>query len=216
MNIKGLNIKACIFDLDGTILESCSVWSDVDDHFFHKRGMEIPSGYSKAITALGFEESAVYTKNTYHLEDSVEDILKEWMDDVEEEYKNVVPIKANAKALLDHLKENNIPMAVATANTKSCYEPCLKRLDLYKYFDFVLDVKTIKGGKNSPEIFLTCAERFGIKPENILVFEDSLIAINTAKSAKFKTCAVFEKTCRDEEHKNKSADIYIIDFKELL
>lgn len=216
MKILDLNIKACIFDLDGTILDSCSVWSDVDRLFFNKRGMDIPKGYAKAITALGFEESAIYTKNTYNLEDSVEDILHEWSSCVEEEYKYKVEIKANAKDLLDELKKNNIPLAVATANTKSCYEPCLKRLGLDKYFDFVFDVTNIKKGKNSPEVFLKCAEKFNLKPEEILVFEDSVVALKTAKNSSFKTCAVYERTCHDENEKIQSADLYIKDFKELL
>ena len=216
MKIKGLEIKACIFDLDGTILDSCSVWANVDDRFFKKRGMEVPKGYGKAITALGFEESASYTKRTYNIKESEEEILKEWMEDVEIEYKERVPLKANANVILDYLKENNIKLAVATANTKSCYEPCLNRLDLYKYFDTVLDVKSIKGGKNSPEIFLKLATSFNAKPEEILVFEDSLVALRTAKSANFKTCAIFEKACHDEKEKKDIADLYIKDFTDLL
>ena len=39
MKFKGKEIKACIFDLDGTLLDSCSIWKEVDERFFEKRGI---------------------------------------------------------------------------------------------------------------------------------------------------------------------------------
>ena len=41
MKIKHLDIKAVIFDLDGTLLDSCKVWFEVDQNFFNKRGKEL-------------------------------------------------------------------------------------------------------------------------------------------------------------------------------
>ncbi len=178
--------------------------------------MEIPSDYAKAITALGLEESAKYTKKTYNLPDSEESIINEWMNDVKKAYIETVPLKANVGLFLEYLKDESIPIAVATANTKECYEPCLKRLGIYDKFDFIYDVKNIKGGKNSPQVFLSCSDRYGIDPSEILVFEDSLVALKTAKDSGFKTCAVYEEVCKDEELKKEIADLYIKDFTELL
>ena len=53
MKFKGKEIKACIFDLDGPLLDSCSIWKEVDERFFEKRGMQVPSDYSKEIGPLG-------------------------------------------------------------------------------------------------------------------------------------------------------------------
>ena len=45
-NIRKLKqIKGAIFDLDGTLLDSMGVWSDVDRIFFARRGMEVPKDF---------------------------------------------------------------------------------------------------------------------------------------------------------------------------
>lgn len=215
MEIKGIEIKGCIFDLDGTILDSCLVWKEVDDNFFGKRGMKVPEGYAQAIMALGLEEAARYTKETYHFEESIPSIVDEWLSDVRHCYEKEVKLKDNAKKYLKKLYEAGIPLVIATANSSECYGPCIDRLGITKYFLGAYDVKGYKKGKCSPELFIKCAEDLNLLPEEILVFEDSIVPIKVAKEAGFKTCAVFEKTCLDEEKKEKEADIYIKDFKEL-
>ena len=56
-----MKIEGVIFDLDGTLLDSTWVWSQIDTDFFEKRGFEVPKDYSTAIMAMGFEEVAKYT-----------------------------------------------------------------------------------------------------------------------------------------------------------
>ena len=41
MKIKGKEIKGIIFDLDGTLIDSCSIWHEVDHDFFAKRNMDM-------------------------------------------------------------------------------------------------------------------------------------------------------------------------------
>lgn len=216
MKIKDFEIKGCIFDLDGTLLDSCSIWSEVDQNFFKKRNMEVPKGYAKAIMALGLKESAEYTKKTYNLEDSVEDIMKEWLNDVQKKYEYEVQLKNNAKNYLKKLYEYGIPLVIATANTSECYIPCIDRLGITRYFIGAYDVKDYEGGKSNPEIFIKCAEGMNLKPSEIMVFEDSIVAIETAKKAGFITCGVYDSSCGNENEKKLISDVYITDFKELL
>ena len=78
MKFKGNEIKACIFDLDGTLLDSCSIWKEVDERFFEKRGMQVPSDYSKEIGPLGLDKASEYTIKRFNLKEKKEDIINEW------------------------------------------------------------------------------------------------------------------------------------------
>ncbi len=216
MKIRDFEIKGCIFDLDGTLLDSCSIWSEVDKNFFKKRNMEVPSDYAKAIMALGLKESAEYTKRTYSLDDSIEDIMNEWLNDVQKKYEHEVKLKNNARKYLKKLNENGIPLVIATANTSECYAPCIDRLGITKYFIGAYDVRNFKDGKKNPEIFVKCAEGMNLKPNEIMVFEDSVVALETAKKAGFITCGVYDSTCGNENEKKNISDIYINDFGELM
>ena len=77
MKLLNHDVKAVIFDMDGTLIDSTGIWHEIDKAFFAKRGLELPSDYAQHIVHLGLKQAAVYTKGTYHLEESVEDIMKE-------------------------------------------------------------------------------------------------------------------------------------------
>ena len=216
MKFKGKEIKACIFDLDGTLLDSCSIWKEVDERFFEKRGMQVPSDYSKEIGPLGLDKASEYTIKRFNLKEKKEDIINEWLSDVIRCYEEEVELKPYAKEFLDFLNKNNIPMFVATANSRECYEPALKRNGIYEYFDYIENTSSYPKGKKDPAIYLDLSERCGIDPKNIIVFEDIVIGLENAAKAGFITCAIYEKTSQEEDKKKDIADFYCIDYLELL
>ena len=78
MKICGKKIKAVIFDLDGTLLDSSFIWGDIDREFFAKRNMKIPPTYSDEIAHIGLNEAAILTSQKYCPNEKPEDILQEW------------------------------------------------------------------------------------------------------------------------------------------
>ena len=63
-------MKAALFDLDGTLLDSLGVWADIDRAFLAQRGFEIPADYVSSIRGLSFLQTAQYTKERFHLKES--------------------------------------------------------------------------------------------------------------------------------------------------
>ena len=217
MKLLGHEFKAVIFDMDGTLIDSTDIWHAVDKNFFAKRGMELPSDYAQHIVHLGLTQAAVYTKETYHLKESVEDIMQEWHDMSIDMYRYTVGLKDGVAELLDLLKKNGIKMAIATANDEPLYKPCIERLGIGSYFDAIADVNTAKEGKQSAKIYLDLAEKLGSEPQNTLVLEDMPTCVKTAFNAGFLTVAVYDKASKeyDDEKKDNSL-LFIHDFYELL
>lgn len=210
-------IKLIIFDLDGTLIDSTSLWFDVDKEFFENRGMEVPENYAKEIAHIGLRAAAVHTKNKYFPNEEIEDILNEWNLLSLKGYEETIPLKENAKELLELLYNSGITLALATANSKSLYEPCIKRLDIEKYFSFVIDVNSCKEGKNSPEIYDKICHRFNVQKENTLVFEDSLTALITAYDAGYNVVAVYDVNSTKDLAKTTAKSHYFIkNFKEII
>lgn len=217
MIINNKKVKAIIFDLDGTLIDSNNIWSDIDKAFFNKRGMDIPTTYVDDIAHIGLYEAAIYTKNTYNIKESIEEIMQEWKQGSANKYLYEIPLKPNALNLLEKLKKENIKLAIATANNKELYIPCLKRLKVYEYFDFIADVDIVKKGKNSVELYDYVAEKLNVKREETAVFEDIAVGLKTAYENGYISVAVYDKnSIKDEELKRKYSHLYINDFKELL
>ena len=88
---------------------------------------------------------------------------------------------------------------------------------VYDYFDTFTSVDDVKRDKNYPDIYLYTAKKLGLYPNECIIFEDILIAINTAKESNFKAIGVYDKSSYNDLDKIKvKSDKFIYDFKELL
>ena len=216
MKIGNKEIKGIIFDLDGTLLDSCSIWSDVDEIFFKKRGIELPLDYGEAIGHIGLDKAADYTISRFHLNEKKEDIIKEWKDGVLDLYAHSVKLKPHAYEFIKYVKNSGVKFCGATANDEDCYKSALINNGIYDDFSFILEVTTVKSGKDKPDVFYEAAKRLNVDINECAVFEDLLTPIKTAKDAGFYVIGVYEESSKDEEKKKKYADIYIKDYNELM
>ena len=216
MKLLDRDIKLAIFDLDGTLIVSTGVWADVDKSFFSKRGMDVPKNYQKEIAHIGLKEAAKITKEKYCPNENIEDIIEEWKEMVIEEYRDKIGLKEGAKELLDKLISLGVHLALATANNKDLYEPCLKRLEIYDYFDFIIDVNSTKEGKNSSEIYDKVSEHFNLSRENVMVIEDLPQALNTAYNAGYLTIGIYDpSTSKSDKEMEKICHLYVKDHNKI-
>ena len=210
------NFKGAIFDLDGTLLDSMGLWHKVDIAFFENRNMPIPEGYIQAISPMGTYNAAVYTKETYNIKESVEEIIDEWRTIAKREYSQHVKPKNGAKEYLLSLKEKGLKLAVATASDKDLFEDCLKKYGIFNLIDFFVTVNEVGKGKSSPDIYLHAAKKLDAEPNECMVFEDIFTALSTAKNAGFYCVGVYDGSSASDVEKNKEiSDKFIYDFNEL-
>ena len=217
MKLLNREIKLVIFDLDGTLLDSTYIWSDIDRDFFARRGLELPIDFFDQICHLGLTGAAKYTINKYHLNEKEEDIIKEWRDASIRYYRDIIQLKPHAKEFLEYLKNNDVILSLATVNDEMLYKPCLERLGIFKYFSLVKDVNSIKVGKESPKLYESINEHFNIKKENTAIFEDIVLGLKTAYDNGYLTIAVDDAATKDTyAEKKANSDYYIFDFLELI
>ncbi|MCL2527187.1 MAG: HAD family phosphatase [Defluviitaleaceae bacterium] len=206
-------MKAYIFDLDGTLLESMDIWGKVNNGFFNKRGMSCPDNYYEAIAATYIDEAAIYTKNQFGLKESPEDIKKEWLTMAAQAYSNEVQLKPYAKDYLTRLSKEGKKLAVATSLPTELLEPALHNHEIYNIFHAICTAREVGCGKSKPDVFLLAAKKLGVAPEDCLLFDDILAAVKSAKSIGMKVCGVYDKSsAHDWEEIKQTADYTIIDF----
>lgn len=216
MNVNGKIFNAAIFDLDGTIIESNSVWEKLDIIMLEKRGINPTDEFVESLTAMSYEEAAEEFRNL-GIDISTHEFISEINILAEYEYANNIKLKDGVKEYLELLKINNIKIGLATASTENLYIPVLRNNGIYDYFDVCVTTYDVGKGKEYPDIYFEAAKRLGVSSERCVVFEDIYKAINTASSAGMVTVGVYDWYSKSDKEKiSLIADKYIQNFNELL
>lgn len=208
-------IKGAIFDIDGTLLDSMPIWSDVGERYLRQRGIQAEEGLGEVLFAMSLEQGAAYLKNSYRLPEQENQIRQGVLDIVEQFYRREVLLKQGAKEFLRQLLQRHIPLALATTGDEALAMAALERLGIAGYFKAIFTCTALGTNKHEALIYKTAAEFLGSSPEETAVFEDVLHALLTAKKAGFVTVAVRDAaSSRDKEQILKTADIYAESFSD--
>ena len=217
MKILDREILLVIFDLDGTLLDSTSLWAKIDQIFFARHNQEVPPHYGATISTMGLKKAATYTKEHYFPELDEQAILDEWDFLSKKEYEEEIPLKEGAIELLECFKQHNIPLAIATANSPHLYKPALKRLGIENYFQYATDPSCSASNKSTSRMFDELAAHFGYAPKNVMVIEDSMVPLQVCKAAGYLTIGVYDKsTTKDILLAKSNSDLFLNNLGELI
>ena len=206
-------IKGAIFDLDGTLLDSMSVWDTIGEDYLRSLGIEPRENLAEAFKTFTLEQSAEYYRTHYGVTLSVEEIVDGVNRMVEDFYRYTAPLKKGVPEFLAKLSENGVRMCVATVTDKYLAQAALTRLNVRRYFTEIFTTTEVGYGKNSPEIYRAALSHLATEKRQTLVFEDTLHALMTAKNDGFPVAAVYDVHESRQAEMKANGDYYITDFE---
>ena len=178
-------ITHVIYDMDGLLLDTESLNEQVNAAIVKRYGKTFTTEIKIAIAGTTAINSAKTIIESLQLPLTIDEYLAE-------RNKLLYPLYSSAKTfpgvikLVEHLAQHNIPQAIASSSSQQNFElKTVNHQDWLKHFQlFTLgDDPEIQQGKPAPDIFLLTAQRMNAKPENCLVFEDSLSGMKAAIAA---------------------------------
>lgn len=178
-------IKAVILDIDGTLLDSLSVWSEADREFLLRRGISYDPEVSRRLKALHFVSASQFLIDLYSLSDSLENVCAEITDIVRQKYFFEIPLMPYAAEFIKYCSKKGIKLCAATSNSRELSEGALLHNGILESLLFVMTSDEVGSDKSSPDIFLKCAQRMEAAISETAVFEDSPHAAASAHSAGF-------------------------------
>lgn len=211
------DIKAVIFDIDGTLIDSMRVWTDIDDMFLAKYHLTEPEGFHEGMEGKSFSETADYFLELFPgLPHSREELEEEWNQMAFDIYTKELRLKKGAYELIQSLHIQGIKLGIATSNNRKLAEGTLRNNGIFDWMDAVWTADEACAGKPAPDVYLKVAASLEVEPEYCLVFEDIPNGILAGKNAGMKVCAVEDWFSKKQEPlKRELADYYIQDFDDV-
>lgn len=205
--------KLLIFDMDGTLLDSMELWTNLGRFYLESKGKIVQDDLEKIIDSMTLEESASYFKFTYKLKEDVDTIIKQILDFIKDKYLYEIPLKKGAYNYLKSMKKKGNLMCILTTSEKSLAIAALKRNGVLNLFNEVYTDKDFDMSKRESQLYINVCKNMNVNSNEAVVYEDSLYAIESAKKAGCKVIGVYDDfSKKDWKRINFIADEVIINF----
>ncbi len=205
------NIKLCVFDVDGTLIDTREFIVQAFEYTLAKHGFPVPTK-EEIIKNIGkplAEDYKVFT----NLDDTAELCAthRAWQN----ENQNLTKLFPDVEETLKALKEKGIKIAVATIRSKITSIGSLQQTGLDKYIDLVLSIEDVVNPKPAPDCVIKAGEHFNIPMSEIFMIGDRHSDIESGKNAGAKTIGVTYGNDGGDISK-ANPDYVINDIKEIL
>lgn len=166
-------IKAVAFDLDGLMFNTEDIFDLAGKELMRRRGKVMTEECHHAMLGRRPEEAFNELKRLMDIDEPIESLMLETKELFEGFIDDHLAPMPGLFDLLGDIDRRNIPRAVATSSPHDYMREMLNRYDLFDGFVHHLAAEDVTKGKPEPEIYLTTAERLGVRPGEMLVLEDS-------------------------------------------
>jgi beta-phosphoglucomutase len=191
-----MEIKACLFDLDGVIVDTAVYHFQAWRRLANSLGSDFSEQQNEQLKGISRMESLEMILAWGGIQLSHQEKL-DWASRKNDWYLEAVQLMTAKEILpgvvdfLNELKENKIKIALGSASKNS--KLILNKIDLLHYFDAIIDGNNITKGKPNPEVFLMGAQATGSLPEHCLVFEDAEAGIQAAIAANMRAVGIGDR-----------------------
>lgn len=216
-----MTFKNAIFDMDGTLIDSMPLWRDIEINLMQEyAGIKFDSELIKKLEIMPLRQMLEYVNSEFNIcvdvktagDATDERMLPNYID-------GKIEVKPFVFEYLSLLRSKNIKIALATATPKRLCVPYLEKVGLMQYFDVIVTTKDdVKVGKSrGPDVYDVALQKLGGTKQDTIVFEDVLVAVQTARKAGYYTIAVQDEMQGDTRPLIKEiANKFITSYKEMM
>lgn len=215
-----MEIKAAIFDMDGTLIDSLFLWGVLWKKFGEKYLGDqsfMPSAEDdKKVRTQTLRDAMHLIHQNYGIGESGDALLEEANRLMREFYSSDVKMKPGALEFLQYLKEKGVKTCIASATAPDLVALAVEHLGLAPYFSAFFSCGAIGKGKDEPDVFLAAAEYLGEDICDTWVFEDSLVALETAVRIGMKTVGIYDPNNFGQETIKRITNVYVAEGETLM
>jgi HAD superfamily hydrolase (TIGR01509 family) len=200
-------VEAVIFDMDGTLIDSESVYIAAMKDAAGTLGLALPLDLCHAMVGVPSHECNVMLQEHYGAGFDLAVFRGHFATSVQRQMSERVPVKPGVFELLDFLRDRGLPLAIATSAGRATAERNLGRAGLLDRFAALATRDDVEHPKPAPDLYLEAAKRLGVASDRCVAFEDSSIGIIAAHAAGMRAVMVLDILPPTEEARAKSLHV---------
>ncbi|HEY0510552.1 MAG TPA: HAD family phosphatase [Thermoanaerobaculia bacterium] len=179
-------IEAVLFDCDGVVLDSETVWDRCEAEFLSRRGIAFDVARTKPlITGLSQRAGVLLLQEQYGVEGDPDALVRERLEIIRGLFAREVRFTPGFPEFYEGKVRGRYATCIATSMPEELFAVADRKLGIARFFDGRVYFPSDVGGRAKPEpdIFLYAAARLGTRPERCLVIEDSPRGLEAARRA---------------------------------
>jgi beta-phosphoglucomutase len=197
-------IKACIFDLDGVIVDTAKYHFKAWRRLANELGFDFTEEENEQLKGVSRVESLNLILKWGRKEENDEEVKTMMADKKNAWYLEYIErmtsdeILPGAEAFIRDAKSKGVKIVLGSASKNS--RLILERIGIIHLFDAIMDGNSTTKSKPDPEVFLMGAQAVGFEPKECIVFEDAEKGIEAALNGGFYTVGVGNADVLDDAH----------------
>ncbi len=177
------DLRAVVFDLDGVLANTEDLYEEACVAVLGRRGKTYDPPLREQMMGRPVADAIRIMIEAHDLTDPADVLLQECRQVLNGLMATLLAPMPGVVELLDRLQTATVPVAVATSSLHEYADFVLSQLGLKQRFRFVLTAEDITRGKPDPEIYRLASERLGLRPQQVMVLEDSANGCRAAVDA---------------------------------
>ena len=194
---------AVVFDNDGLLLDTESVWTRAEQDLFERRGVEFTPAYKHELVGTSAEIAGGVLERRLGEPGRAGELIEELNGLVVAELEHGVEAMVGARELLQKLKQQGTPIGLVSNSPLAFVRRSLEIVGLHDSFDVVLSAHEVAAPKPAPDPYLEACRRLGVDPgPDVIALEDSPTGVAAARAAGLTVIGIpsLEGIALDEAH----------------
>lgn len=190
-------VRAVAFDFDGVVVDSEPLYEKVQKKLFGEYGIVIPTEDWKYFKGLSEHDFYSLFQEKCHISASIEKLQKKGKELLKEELRKNLRYISGFRTFIKSIR-NTYQIGLVTSTTRNFLEWIFENTPIENHFETMVTAEILDHQKPHPEPYLKIAEMMGVRPEEIIVIEDSINGVKSAKSASAITIAFLSSLKKED------------------
>ncbi|HYP55582.1 MAG TPA: HAD family phosphatase [Solirubrobacterales bacterium] len=176
--------SAVVFDNDGLLLDTESVWTRAEQDLFDRRGLDFTPAHKHELVGTSAEIAGGILERRLGEPGRAAALIEELNDLVVAELEHGVEAMVGARELLEKLKARGTPIGLVSNSPLRFVRRSLEIVGFHAVFDVVLSAHEVAAPKPAPDPYLEACRRLGVQPgPHVIALEDSPTGVAAARAA---------------------------------